>query len=112
MEIISAYTIILVMTVIGAFGGYTLKLATASSDKIYSVMFSKWFYIGGALYVTSALLNIYVLKLLPYTVVLPLTSITYIWTMIISYFLLKENITKYKILGIIFIMLGALFISL
>ncbi|MDT8716197.1 EamA family transporter [Clostridium sp. 19966] len=100
------------MTIMGAFGGYTLKLATSSTDKIYSVMFSKWFYIGGMLYVTSALLNIYVLKLLPYTVVLPLTSITYIWTLTISYFLLNEKITKYKIIGIIFIMLGALFISI
>jgi hypothetical protein len=39
-----------------------------------------------------AIINILVLKQLPYTIVFPLTSITYIWTLMISYFLLGEKI--------------------
>ncbi|MFR2167688.1 MAG: hypothetical protein ACLS5W_07540 [Coprococcus sp.] len=46
------------------------------------------------MYLVSALLNIYVLRYLDYSVVLPLTSVTYIWTMVISYFILKEKISK------------------
>lgn len=60
----------------------------------------------------GALLNIYVLKFLPYTVVLPMTSLTYIWTMIISFYLLKEKITFKKILGVILILIGAFLISI
>jgi len=39
--------------------------------------------------------------------VLPLTSITYIWTMLVSYLALKEKITKNKIIGVILICVGA-----
>ena len=64
------------------------------------------------IYVTAALLNIYVLKYLEYSTVLPLTAITYIWTMIISYKILKENITNKKKIGVILIILGAIIISI
>ena len=57
-------------------------------------------------------LNIIVLKYLPYSVVLPLTAITYIWSLVIAYCFLKEKITKVKIYGIICIMIGAIFISI
>jgi len=63
------------------------------------------------LYLLSAVLNIYVLKYLDYSVVLPLTSITYIWTMVLSYFSLKERITAKKVLGVALIVGGAVLVS-
>lgn len=69
-------------------------------------------YIGGGLYLISALLNIFVLRYLDYSVVLPLTSITYVWTMIISYLILKESITKRKIAGVALILVGAVLVSI
>lgn len=60
----------------------------------------------------SALLNIFVLRYLDYSVVLPLTSITYVWTMIISYLILKESITKRKIAGVALILVGAVLVSI
>lgn len=107
-----SYVILICMTVIGAFAGFSLKKSTSESSSIFRVILSKWFYIGSFLYLFSALLNIYVLKSLPYTIVLPLTSITYIWTMVISYKLLKEKITYKKIGGVVFILIGAIFIGL
>ena len=68
-------------------------------------------YIGGFLYVSSAVLNIWLLKILDYSVILPLTSLTYIWTMILSYFILKEKITVKKIAGVCLILVGAIIIS-
>lgn len=70
-----------------------LKKASAS-ESIIATIKNINLYIGGALYLVSALLNIYVLRYLDYSVVLPLTSVTYIWTMVISYFILKEKISK------------------
>lgn len=109
---IRIYLILISLTIIGAFGGYSFKKASNSSEKIYLILTNKWLYIGGILYLLSAILNIYVLKFLPYTVVLPMTSITYIWTMLISYYLLNEKVSKRKICGVVFIFIGATLVGL
>lgn len=44
--------------------------------------------------------------------VLPLTSLTYMWTMFLSYLILDEKITKRKIAGVILILIGAVFVSI
>ena len=59
----------------------------------------------------AALINIFVLRHLDYSVVLPLTSITYIWTMILSYITLKEKISNKKIIGVCLIVVGALILA-
>ena len=69
-------------------------------------------YIGGFLYLASAVLNIWILRYLDYSVVLPLTSFTYIWTMVLSHMILKEKITKKKIVGVVLILVGAIFVSM
>lgn len=103
--------LVFVMTFIGAVASLFLKKASGS-DNVIKLFINKNLYIGGALYVSSALLNIYVLKFLDYSVVLPLTSITYIWTMFFSYVILKEKITNKKIIGVIFILIGAICVAL
>jgi drug/metabolite transporter (DMT)-like permease len=101
---------ILTLTLFGSFGGYFFKKSTGCAS-ILAILKSKYLYIGCFFYVIGALLNILVLKYLPYSVVLPLTSITYFWTLIISYFFLNEKVTKFKIIGIIMILVGASFIG-
>ena len=103
------YAILLIMTLIGSFASFFLKKGS-DFHTILDLLKNKYVYIGGTLYVISALLNIYVLKYLDYSVVLPLTSITYIWTLFISYFFLKEKINIKKIIGIILIVFGAFLI--
>lgn len=105
------YIIILIMTFAGAFASLFLKKAS-SKGSIINMLKDKNIYIGGIIYVTAALLNIYVLKYLDYSTVLPLTAITYIWTMVISYKILKEKITNKKKIGVILIILGAIVISI
>lgn len=104
------YIYILIMTIIGSFAALFLKKASRSNN-IRLLLMNINFYLGGGLYFISALINIYVLKYLPYSVVLPMTSITYIWTMIISYILLKEIITFKKVIGISFIIIGAVVLA-
>lgn len=113
METIISFGIMLLMaTVFGALGGYFFKIAVSNVDNVIKVVFHPCLYIGGILYFGGAVLNIIVLTKFPYTVVLPATAITYIWTMLISYFLLKEKITKNKIFGVLLIIIGSLFIGL
>ncbi|GKX68076.1 DMT family transporter [Inconstantimicrobium mannanitabidum] len=106
------YLLCPIFTLMGAFGAMFFKRVT-NNNKSFFRYFTDWnFYLGGFLYFVGALLNIYVLHYLKYTVVLPITSITYIWTMIISYFIMKEKITKKKLIGVSLILIGAYCITL
>jgi drug/metabolite transporter (DMT)-like permease len=105
------YLYLIIMTIIGSFAAYFLKKATRSRNK-KSLLTNINLYIGGSLYFITAIINIYILRYLPYSVVLPLTSITYIWTLIIAGVLLKEKISRNKIIGVMLIVIGAISLAL
>ena len=75
---------LLIMTVLGSVASLFLKKASGT-DGILAMIKNVNLYIGGFLYLASAILNIWLLRYLEYSVVLPLTSLTYIWTMVFSY---------------------------
>ena len=104
------YIVLLVMTMFGSVASLFLKKASGLNSLI-DMLKNINLYIGGFLYVSSAILNIWLLKILDYSVTLPLTSLTYIWTMVLSYFILKEKITVKKIAGVCLILVGAIIIS-
>lgn len=111
MEIkLLCFGLLIVMTLMGAVAALFLKRAS-SFKSIKDLLTNIHFYIGGLLYFLSALLNIYILKYLDYSVVLPLTSITYIWTMILSCMILKEKVGSRKMIGIFGIIVGAVLIA-
>lgn len=105
------YIILLIMTMIGACASFCLKKASEVKE-LKRLLTVPMLYIGGFLYLLSALLNIFILRYLEYSVVLPLTSITYVWTFFLSYFFLKEIITERKACGIGLIILGSLILTL
>lgn len=107
---IMLFFLIIIMTMLGAFAGLFLKRASSKLE-IKALILNYNLYIGGFLYLLAALINIYVLKFLDYSLVLPLTSLTYVFTMLISHFILKENISRRKIAGVCFIIIGAIIIS-
>lgn len=105
------FAILIFMTLCGAIASLFLKKASGS-ENILKMFLNINLYVGGGLYLISAVLNIFVLRFLDYSVVLPLTSITYIWTMVFSYLILKENITTKKVVGVVLILLGAVLVSM
>lgn len=105
------YISLLVMTLLGSVASLFLKKASGA-DGIAAMLKNRNLYIGGFLYLASAVLNIWLLRFLDYSVVLPLTSLTYIWTMILSYMILKEKITGKKIGGVVLILIGAICVSI
>lgn len=110
MNKIVLVSFIIIMTILGSFGGFFLKKSTASSS-MYSILKSKFLYVGIFFYLLGAVINIYVLKFMPYSVVLPMTAITYVWSMILSKLILKEKVTYIKLIGLACIILGAFFIG-
>ena len=108
----TAYFIsLLIMTLLGSVASLFLKRASGSVG-IKAMLTNLNLYFGGFLYFASALINIWILRHLDYSVVLPLTSLTYIWTMMLSYMILKEKITKKKIIGVALIIVGAICVSI
>lgn len=102
--------LLLCMTFMGAAASIFFKKASGSGGLLQ--MLTNWnLYIGGGLYLAAAVMNILVLRHMNYSVVLPLTSITYIWTMVLTYLVLKEKITKRKMAGVACIILGAVFVA-
>ena len=97
------------MTILGSVASLFLKKASEETG-IRKMIRNKNVYIGGGLYLIAAIMIIYVLRYLDYSIVLPLTSLTYIWTMILSYFVLKEKMTIRKVIGAIGIVAGAILI--
>lgn len=98
------------MTMLGSVAALFLKRASGF-ESIKMLLMDINLYIGAGLYLTSALLNIYILKYLDYSIVLPLTSITYIWTILVSYWILKEKITPRKIIGVTAIFISSVLLS-
>lgn len=104
------FFLILCMTFMGAVASVFFKRAS-ESDGLWKLLLNVNLYAGGFLYVAAAGINIVVLRYLDYSVVLPLSSVTYIWTMVLSYWILRERITKRKVLGVFFIVLGAVCVA-
>lgn len=98
---------ILAMTLLGAAASLFLKMASNSGSAVLIIK-SIHFYVGGLLYFLSALLNIYLLKHIDYSILLPLTSITYIWTLVLSFLFLKEKISARLMAGIALVICGVI----
>ncbi|GHU66513.1 permease [Clostridia bacterium] len=98
---------------LGAFASYFFKGASGALNglNVTILLRQKAFWIGGFLYLIAACNNIFLLQHFLYSILLPMSSITYIWTMVIARRLLGEKITFRKIIGICAIVLGAVLIS-
>ena len=114
MNIFLLIILIFVMTFSGSLGAFFLKSGTSKMESISIIEMLKTpeLYVGGVLYVVGACTNILLLRSMPYTVVYPMTSLTYVWTMFVSAIFLKEKITQNKVMAVACIVLGICFISI
>lgn len=106
-------TILVISTFSGSAGALALKkgMNDLSQLSFKSVVTNAWIYLGTFLYILSAITNIVLLKFLDYSIAFPMTSLTYVWTVIISYFIFKEKLSMRKIAAVILIIIGVFIIS-
>ena len=97
---------VLVMTLFGSLGALFLKRGSAKVSELKSLVTTPQIWLGGLFYLAGALLNIYLLRGYSYSIVYPLTSLTYVWSLILSALLLHEKVTVQKLFGIAAICLG------
>ncbi|MDR3364246.1 MAG: EamA family transporter [Clostridiales Family XIII bacterium] len=107
------YTMLIGGCVLGAFASYFFKNASSSIDglKIGALLKERGLWIGAALYLVAAANNIFLLRYMEYSIILPMSSITYIWTMVIANKLLHERVTRRKVIGICAIIAGAVLLA-
>lgn len=98
---------VLVMTLFGSLGALFLKRGSAKVSELKSLVTTPQIWLGGLFYLAGALLNIYLLRGYSYSIVYPLTSLTYVCSLILSALLLHEKVTVQKLFGIAAICLGA-----
>jgi len=108
--VIVNYVVLFGMTLVAAFASFFLKKST-KNGMIFSIISNKYLYIGGFMYIIGSPFNIWLLKRMPYSVLIPLGSICYIWTMLIARFFLKEKIGWGKIVGVLLILSGVVCIA-
>jgi len=110
-EVLMFIVLVLAMTLSGSLGSFYLKRASGQPD-LRGLLTSSSLYAGGVLYFIGCVLNILLLRIADYSVALPMTALTYVWTMFISHLRLGESLTGRKLLGVAFIVLGAVFVAL
>ena len=101
----------LLMTILGALGSLFLKMSSGA-DGITVLLKNGYLYLGGIFYLASLIITVYLLRVWDYSVVLPLTAVTYVWTLVLGKFVLKEMISVKQIVGVGFILVGSILISL
>jgi drug/metabolite transporter (DMT)-like permease len=106
MNDFSLALIMVLFTFIGSFAAIQLKIASKTL-KFKEILFSLSLYYGVVLYIFAAILNILVLNYWDYTLVLPLTSITYVWTPILAKIIFKEKLSIIKILELGLVLIGS-----
>lgn len=105
---------IFIMTISGTFGALFFKKAMTKiqDHRFLSILWESQLYLGGAFYLLGALLNILLLRHIPYSILYPMTSLTYIWTMTVSYFVLDEKINREKIIAVVLIIFGVIILNM
>lgn len=111
------FSFIFLMTIMGSVASLFLKQASGSlkGENIaamgLNMLKTPSLYAGGALYLVASVLNIYVLRVLDYSSVLPLSAFTYVWTMFLARIKFGEKLTGRKMAGVFLIVVGAVLVS-
>ena len=107
------YLLTLVVVVFTSMGHLLLKIAasrvTESRGRLYTHPLSV---LGYGIFAFVAFLSIYAMKGLDLKVFFALNSLTYICIPILAYLILRESVTRNKIIGVIIISIGVLLFNM
>lgn len=112
----SVLILVLACVVLGVFGQIFMKkgmniigiisIKDIFSQKIFEVVFQRYVFIGIVLYILGSVIWLVVLSMEELSFVYPLIAIGYIITAILSKFIFNENLTFFRLFGILLIFGG------
>ncbi len=98
---------VFVSSLLGAFGSFFFKKANTELSLSLKIIIQNYaLFLGFSLFGLSSLVYLFALNLSKLTVIYPISSFSYVWSLFIGRYLLQEKITLLKIFGIIFIITG------
>ncbi len=109
---------ITIATIIGSFGALFLKLGSSRLNiqfnfkGLMSIIMNYRLILGVFFYGLSSVFFLLALRVGELSVVYPFTSMSYIFVTILSVWLLKERINRWKLIGIAFIILGVVLVRI
>lgn len=106
-----AIAMVVLSSIIGAFGGFLFKKASSRLSFNIRSLLTNYALAGGViLYALGALTYLIALRHGELNILYPISSLTYIWSLIIARYALNEKINVYKVTGITLIIIGAFII--
>lgn len=97
------------------FGQTLLKLGARSGDGVSRFMgayLNPYVIVAYGLFVVVTLFSVYALREISLKVFYSLTALNFFIVMIFSYFVLKEQINKKQIIGVVFIVFGVIIFNI
>lgn len=113
MNLIVSIAIIVISCVLGAYGAMLMKKGSDRLKFRFKALIKNKHLIGGVLaYGIATVAYILALRGGELTILYPLVSLTYVFTIILSERILGEKMNQYKWIGIILILIGVTLIGL
>jgi multidrug transporter EmrE-like cation transporter len=109
---VSSMLLVLLASFIGSFGAVFLKMGSAKLRDGLRQILNYRLAAGVALYLLSTCFFVAAIRNGELTVLYPLVSLGYVWTMLWSRLFFKEPFTRYKFAGLSLILLGVWFIGM
>ena len=109
---ISSMLLVLLASFIGSFGAVFLKMGSAKLRHGFSNILNTRLAAGVALYLLSTCFFILAIRNGELTVLYPLVSLGYVWTLLWAKVFFKEPLTRYKFVGLFLILVGVSFIGM
>lgn len=110
---VSSMLLVGIGSFVGSFGAVFLKAGSARLELTLRSLVSNWRLAAGILFfLSSSVFFVYGLRHGELSVLYPLVSLGYIWTLIWSRVFFREPITKLKLAGVALILIGVVCIGL
>jgi len=109
---LSSILLVVLGSFIGSFGAVFLKVGSLRLRQGLIHILSLPMAAGVAMYLLSTVFFVAALRHGELSVLYPLVSLGYIWTLLWSNIFFKEPLTRYKFLGLFLILIGVSFIGM
>ena len=105
---------VIISTFFAAFAQTLWKIASnqLTKQKFILIFFNKYFIIGSIIYAIATLIYIILLSLSDLSYIHPVYSLYYFFALVLSKFILKEHVSKKRVLSVCFILIGVIIISI
>jgi drug/metabolite transporter (DMT)-like permease len=109
---VSSMLMVLAASVVGSFGAVFLKLGSAKLVNGFWHILNPQLAAGVALFMGSSYFFVMGIRHGELSVLYPMVSLGYIWTLVWSRLFFKEAFTRQKFVGLALILLGVFFVGL